>query len=103
MARIDRLLSIWRELRRIDPIKSEGVIREAATCADNSDWEGFLQSMGGIGVQRSDLPIQLDKAWSDKLGSYGDPTGMQTFGVTSRDSSIVTRPVTWTIEQKKAP
>ena len=96
-------VSIWRELRRVNPAKSEGTIKVAATYADNSDWEGFLTSMGGIGVPRSALPIQLDKVWSDKPGPYGDPAGMLTFGLIAHDSSVVTHPTSWTIEHKKAP
>ena len=96
-------VSIWRELRRVDPSKSVGTIKLAATCADNSDWEGLLSSMGGIVVRRSDLPIQLDKVWSDKAGPYGDPTGMLTLGLTSCDGSGVTHPISWTIEHKQAP
>lgn len=96
-------VSVWRELRRVDQESTEGVIGVAAKFADESDWEGYVETMGGIGTSRDLAPIKLEKVWSDKPGAYGDPSGEQTIGVTAGDDSVVTRSVSWTIERKAAP
>jgi len=93
-------VSIWRELRKITAENSEGIIQLAAEYADQADWCGFLELMGGVNTPRKERPIQLAKAWSDKRGSYGDPIGNQTYGLRSADHVIETSPIEWTIQQK---
>ena len=96
-------VGVWRELRRIGDAKIFGVLQEAATKADESDWEGYMDAMGGIEQGCESWPITLEKVWSDKTGAYGDPSGYRTLGLTSEDQTIVTRPIEWSIERKPAP
>ena len=94
-------VSVWRELRRLNPQQVEETLRAAATAADSGDWGSFVALMGGPTASRNECPIKVIRAWSDKEGNYSEPTGEKIIGVEFCDAVVITRSHEWTIEKKK--
>ena len=87
-------VTVWRELRRLrEPV--EPTIEPFRLAADQADWVGYMRLMESIG------PVQLVKAWSDAPGRYEEAKGWQIIGVILDDTTVSTRPHSWTI--KRAP
>jgi len=40
--------SVWRELRRLKEKFGDSILEQAIIAADNNDWKGFTNAMGGI-------------------------------------------------------
>ncbi|MCG7910156.1 MAG: replication endonuclease [Candidatus Thiodiazotropha taylori] len=91
-------VSVWRELRRLRDEVANPDIEAARKAADHADWEVFIEVMGGMYCPRTDRPITLAKAWSDRPNSYGEPVGEVVFGVQVGDVAIQTRFHIWRIE-----
>lgn len=49
-------VGVWRELRRIGSV-TDTVTERARKAADNGDWAGYVQSMGGPTLARRDRPL----------------------------------------------
>lgn len=94
------LVSIWRELRRIQPEQVPEVFKDAALAADNSDWKSYIEIMGGPYASRKVQTIRLFKTWSDKPNRYKEPIGDITVGLTCNHENMETRLHDWTIEKK---
>jgi hypothetical protein len=91
-------VTVWRELRRLRlSTAPAGVIDDAFACAHVGDWAGFCRVMGGPRARRSDAPIQLLKAHSDKPNRYEEATGDVIVGVMSGDVTCTTRFYDWEI------
>jgi hypothetical protein len=58
-------VSVWRELRRINPEQVEDALREAAMAADAGDWGSFVLVMGGPKASRKEHALKAVHAWSD--------------------------------------
>lgn len=95
-------VSIWRELRRIAEAP-EGVLEAARQAADAGTWADFVQVLGGPDVQRKALNVKLTRAWSDRLGLYGEPTGYQIVGVEAGVITVPTRLHEWRVVQNANP
>ena len=53
-------VSVWRELRSITkPFGNDALIEKARLAADNSDWKGFVNAMGGVFAKRKEPPLKL--------------------------------------------
>lgn len=65
-------VSVWRELRRMEPGASNSAIDRAARAADLGDWAGFLQVMGGATAKRREAPVGLWTRAAERPGRYGD-------------------------------
>ena len=96
-------VSVWRELRRINPDQVEESLRAAASAADSGDWGSFVAFMGGPTALRKEHTIKTVRAWSDKEGRYGEPAGEKIIGIEDGDTVVITRRHEWTIEKNKGP
>ena len=96
-------VSMWRELRRINPDQVEEALYAAVTAADSGDWGGYVALMGGPTASRKEHPIKAVRVWSDKEGRYGEPVGEMIIGVEHGDAVVITRRHEWTIEKNKGP
>lgn len=94
-----QVVGVWRELRRLREATS-GPIEDFRKCADEGDFKSFINLIGGPCVKAAARVIDLTKAWSDKPGKYGDPTGYQVTGVSVGNVTVLTRLHTWTIERR---
>ncbi len=90
-------VSVWRELRRCKNVP-EGVLKEAFEAADQGDWQTYVELLGGCNIKVKDIPIKLEKVWSDKLGKYGEPLGYQVVGITDGTNTVTTRIHEWKIK-----
>jgi len=75
-------------------------IKQLVEAADNADWSKFIMLMGGPTASKKEQTLSLAKVWSDKPNSYGEPTGLKTFGISYAGENTVTRPHEWTIQKK---
>jgi len=93
-------VGLWRELRRMGE-QPPGIIEDARQVADDGDYAGFLDVMGGPLLNRKDIPIQLATAPCDKLGRYGEPQGDLIIGVQAGNITALSPRHEWEI--KKGP
>jgi hypothetical protein len=93
-------VSVWRELRRINPDQVEESLRAAASAADSGDWGSFVAFMGGPTALRQEHTIKTVRAWSDKEGRYVEPAGEKIIGIEDGDAVVITRHYESTAEKK---
>lgn len=93
--------SLWRELRRVKTAP-EGIIEDIRKAADSGDYQSYIELCGGSGVKRTDLPLRLEKVWSDEPGRYGEPKGYKVIGVTDGQIVLVTRIYSWKVKGSEA-
>lgn len=93
-------VSVWRELRRLEPGATDSAIDRAARAADLGDWAGFLMVMGGVTAKRKDAPIGMWKRQADRPGRYGD-VGRVVVGVLEYETGAAekTRIHVWQIKR----
>ena len=94
-------VSVWRELRRINPEQVEVTLRAAAMAADTGDWASYVAIMGGPTASRKEQTLKAVRAWSDKEGRYGEPAGEKIIGVEYGSELVITRRHEWSIEKTK--
>ncbi len=106
-------VSVWRELRRLknklfptDKENNNSVIEQARFAADNSDWQAYTLSMGGIHVRVKDRPIKLhyelniNQQTGECLQSYYDGELITKIkGLWCAGKTILTRQYQWKIEK----
>lgn len=90
-------VSVWREMRRAPEL--EGFMEEVRKACSSGDWAKFVGLMGGIHTRRKDHPIKLYKKYIAEPGTYGDPKGDRTIGVSFQELIIITRIHSWTIQK----
>lgn len=97
-------VGIWRELRRLDPVKLLGddTLILAARAADQGDWGKFCLLMGGIETARRDMPLALYKENSGQTNRYGEPAADTVRGIIDRQTGEykISRIHEWQIKQK---
>lgn len=91
------IVSTYRELRRVGSQPGESALAQAASAADEGDWEAFTALNGGPLVPRKAMAIQLTRTWSDRPGTYGEPQGWRVIGVECGGVELSTRTRTWQI------
>jgi hypothetical protein len=100
-------VSIWRELRRMNPLDDpESIIELARKAADDSKWDDYLKTMGGDDCARKDRPIKLVYKDSVDVSSgvlkenqYGEIKAQSVYGIEHGSIRINTRPHTWEISR----
>jgi hypothetical protein len=102
-------VSVWRELRRLRAKfmdKKDKALEQARFAADNSDWQGYTQAMGGIHTKQKNRPIQLhydlniNEDTGECLQSYYDgELILKVKGLWFLGKAIITRNFKWRIEK----
>ncbi len=100
-------VSVWRELRRLK--KSLGIdeiIEKARIAADESNWDEYINAMGGVFAKRKDQPIKLayDASFDTETGEckvgFYDGNIIQTIkGLMFKGHRILTRFFSWRLER----
>lgn len=94
-------VSVWRELRRLEPGTTDSAIDRATRAADRADWAGFLMVMGGATAKRKDAPIGMWKQFADRPGRYGS-LGAVVMGLVEYETGAAekTRVHVWEIKRE---
>lgn len=81
-------VSIWRLLRNC---KEGDIINDhldlVRKCADDADYLGYVDALGGFGISAKDRPFAVWREESDDLGRYGDPID-RIVGVKTQDNQF---------------
>ena len=93
-------VTVYRELRRIGSSAASAVIETAHKAADAGDWASYVTAMDGPQADRKHWPIRLAKKYNDKPGRYGDPLGLQVYGVEFNNLIIPTRLHEWRLHKR---
>lgn len=92
-------VTVWRELRRLrEAISFDDVIELARNAADSSNWQRYVEAMGGTLCKRVDRPIQLSKVINHEANLYGEDIS-KIMGVMSCANAVQTRLEGWEIRQ----
>ncbi|WP_445778461.1 replication endonuclease [Shewanella sp.] len=97
-------VTVWRELRRLrEAIDFDDVVERARNAADSSNWQRYVEAMGGTFCPRIDRPVQLAKAIQEKTNVYGEAVS-KIMGVMSQENhtTINTRLDGWEIRKPQA-
>jgi len=98
-------VSPWRELRRLEQSKElESLLEQARIAADNSDWEGYQEAMGGVDCPKADRPISI-VYWNEvdtdtgemQSNQYGELKAPSIYGLEFNGETFNTRPHLWKI------
>mgnify|MGYP003671107296 CR=1 FL=1 len=100
-------VSVWRELRRIkQKLGVDSIIEKARQAADESNWRGYIEAMGGVFIKQKEQPLKLaydvsaDTVTGDcKLGQYDGDIIQTIKGVLYKGQVIVTRFFSWRLER----
>ncbi len=100
-------VSVWRELRRLNQkLSIDSIIEKARQAADESDWQGYVNAMGGVFVKQKDQPLKLayDASFNSetgecKLGQYDGDIIHSIKGLLYKGQVIVTRFFSWRLER----
>ncbi|GIU13010.1 replication endonuclease [Shewanella sp. MBTL60-007] len=103
-------VTVWRELRRLrEAIDYDDVLELARNASDHSNWQRYVEAMGGTFCKRADRPIQLSKVTNEAANLYGEDI-TKIMGVMSMSNAVQTRLEGWEIRkpthndsQDKAP
>ncbi|MDP5146023.1 replication endonuclease [Shewanella sp. ULN5] len=97
-------VTVWRELRRLrEAIDFDDVVEQARAAADCSNWQRYVEAMGGTFCKRVDRPVHLAKAIQDTPNTYGEEV-TKIMGVMSQlnHTTINTRLEGWEIRKPQA-
>lgn len=92
-------VTVWRELRRLrEEVEGDEILERARIAADSSNWQRFVEVMGGASCKRADRTIQLAKVVNEASNLYGEDV-TKIMGVMSRENHtpINTRLEGWEI------
>ncbi|GGP59549.1 hypothetical protein GCM10009347_27460 [Shewanella algicola] len=106
-------VSVWRELRRIrtklfktDAENNSSMLEQARLAADNSDWQGYNNVMGGVFGKSKDRPIKLhyelniDEQTGECLPSYYDGEfTTKVKGLWFAGQAFLTRVYQWRVQK----
>lgn len=99
-------VTAWRELRRIKESIEPGeldkvdILEAVRRAADNGDWQGFIDRMGGACIPRKDRPVQLMKAIDEAANQHGEDI-VRIRGVMSSTLAATTRLDGWEISKHR--
>jgi len=98
-------VSIWRELRRIEPLTEiDTVIEKARHAADTSDWSGYQEAMGGVICLRKGRPINI--IYKNNINTvtgeleqnqYEEISTPKILGLKHQNTCVITRKHEWKI------
>ncbi|WP_346351020.1 replication endonuclease [Oceanimonas sp. AH20CE76] len=87
-------VTVWRELRRLREATQNPILEPARRAADNGKWADFVNTMGGIDVQRKDHAIQLRHLIKAGASKYGEDVtrlhGLSTTDITLSVNGVTT-------------
>ncbi|HEW9976678.1 TPA: replication endonuclease [Shewanella algae] len=79
-------VTVWRELRRLrEPCDWDDILEDARSAADTSNWQRYIEVMGGAFCPRELRPVQLAKTVSEQANQYGEDV-IKIMGVLSSES-----------------
>lgn len=93
-------VTLWRELRRLNPAKLPGDLRLAAEAADSGDWATFVKRCGGPHIARKDCPFKLIKCKTAAPGRYGDYSTHRISAIRWNNVTVLTRLKNWKIQRR---
>ena len=108
-------VTVWRELRKLKDITLDGLMEEARSAADSSNWAAYVFAMGGPNMKASERPIKpfyihvealdLDTGEIIKLDTnkYGEACQEVVRGVSMNGSVIPTRFFVWSPGKRLKP
>ena len=74
-------VTIWRELRRINPDASDDILMHAQQAADMGDWMRFTVLLGGESVSRKDVRLGLYREEATEPNCYGEIPADRIMGI----------------------
>jgi hypothetical protein len=84
----------------------DSIIEKARKAADESNWQGYIEAMGGVFIKQKVQPLKLaydvstDTVTGDyKLGQYDGDIIQTIKGVLYKGQVIVTRFFSWRLER----
>jgi hypothetical protein len=89
-------VGLWRELRRLRAPVEDSIIEKARHAADQDDYAGFVEALGGIELGRR-CALTLWREQSGELTMYGEVRGPVIAGILTGNCRIRTRATTWRI------
>lgn len=107
-------VGVWRELRRLQDGEALGEVAEAArAAADDGDWAGYVEAMGGPMAPRADMPLSVAytrtgerfdpvaMASEPAENRYGEPAAPAVYGVreVARDCAHLSRRFRWEVKR----
>lgn len=100
-------VSPYRELRRMEKQEETGsILEQARQAADNSDWQGYQEAMGGVDCHKVDRPIEI-VYWTEvdtstgeiESNQYGELKVPRIYGLKFDGETYNTRPHLWKISR----
>jgi hypothetical protein len=89
-------VGLWRELRRLRFRVDDPLIERAREAADQDDYAGFVEALGGIELGRR-CTLTLWREQTGELTMYGEVRGPVIAGIRGGNCRIRTRAKTWRI------
>ncbi|HEY9018628.1 replication endonuclease [Thiomicrospira sp.] len=106
-------VSVWREARRLKDFqtKDNKSLNELREAADRSDWQKYVQLMGGVFVKRNEqlarplYEFEMDVSTGELKQSHYDEEPLKTIkGILSSGLKFITRHLKWTkLAYRQAP
>ncbi len=87
-------VGVWRELRRVEGSVDSGLMEAAREAADEGDWGGFIEALGGIESGRQ-VPVTLEKQITGEVSEYGELKAASVVGLRCAAFVVFTREKTW--------
>lgn len=81
-------ITVWRELRKLEPLGHSDIINALHMHADAGDYGGYLKAQGGPFMPREYRPGKPYREFNDDPGMYGDPVGMEVVGIEDINGDI---------------
>jgi hypothetical protein len=100
-------VSVWRELRRLkESFFPESVIEKARIAADTSNWQGYIDAMGGIESTPKSHPIKLHYDVNINMDTgecsqsyYDGELVTKIKGLLFEGKALITRKLSWRLER----
>jgi hypothetical protein len=100
-------VSVWRELRRLkDKFFPDSLIEKARIAADTSDWQGYIEAMGGIESTQKSHPIKLHYDVNININTgecsqsyYDGELVTKIKGLLYEGKALITRKLSWRLER----
>jgi hypothetical protein len=100
-------VSVWRELRRLkDKFFPDSLIEKARIAADTSDWQGYIEAMGGIESTQKSHPIKLHYDVNININTgecsqsyYDGELVTKIKGLFYEGKALITRKLSWRLER----
>ena len=97
-------VTIWRELRRINPDASDDLLMLAQQAADMGDWMRFTVLLGGESVSRKNVRLGLYREEAKEPNCYGEIPADRIMGVYEKATGRVeiSRIHSWVLKKTAA-